>query len=390
MPTTINASTSAGLVSTADTSGILQLQTANTAALTIDGSQNVGIGTASPSFRLDVVGSSPRIRVSDASTGYAINQYSNTSGSLFVGVDDSAGGAFSQGGYTRVIYSTGSYPLTFSTSSTERMRIDSSGNVGIGTSSPGAKLDVNKGSAGTLANFTDGVNTNFQISTSGFVATAGPTAGSTSLAFQTGGTERARIDSSGNLLVGTTGTGFTNRIASVSSANSSWGLFSQATASSGTVFGIRAQYIAQAPNNTANYFFFADDNSLTRFYVASNGGIYNYSANNSNLSDRREKTNFAPAGDYLAKICAIPVQTFNYIDQNLEEDDGLTLGVVAQDVQAVAPELVTEANWGTPEEPKMRLSIYQTDLQYALMKCIQEQQAIIEQLTTRIVALESK
>jgi len=37
----------------------------------------------------------------------------------------------------------------------------------------------------------------------------------------------------------------------------------------------------------------------------------------------------------------------------------------------------------------MRLSIYQTDLQYALMKCIQEQQTLITQLTARITALES-
>jgi hypothetical protein len=56
MASTINASTSSGLVNTADTSGILQLQTANTAALTIDASQNVGIGTASPASKLDVSG----------------------------------------------------------------------------------------------------------------------------------------------------------------------------------------------------------------------------------------------------------------------------------------------------------------------------------------------
>jgi hypothetical protein len=63
------------------------------------------------------------------------------------------------------------------------------------------------------------------------------------------------------------------------------------------------------------------------------------------------------------------------------------LGVVAQDVQAVAPELVMESNWaGRDSEPKMRLSIYQTDLQYALMKCIQEQQAIIESLKARLDA----
>ena len=44
----INASTSTGLVNQADTSGILQLQTASTTAVTVDASQNVGIGTTSP------------------------------------------------------------------------------------------------------------------------------------------------------------------------------------------------------------------------------------------------------------------------------------------------------------------------------------------------------
>ena len=122
--------------------------------------------------------------------------------------------------------------------------------------------------------------------------------------------------------------------------------------------------------------------------MRSNGGIANYSANNVNLSDQREKTNIELASSYLDKICSIPVKTFNYIDQNIEEDNGLTLGVIAQDVQAVAPELVTESNWGTEEEPKERLSIYQTDLQYALMKCIQEQQALIIQLQADVAALK--
>jgi 2-polyprenyl-6-methoxyphenol hydroxylase-like FAD-dependent oxidoreductase len=62
--------------------------------------------------------------------------------------------------------------------------------------------------------------------------------------------------------------------------------------------------------------------------------------------------------------------------------------VVAQDVQAVAPELVMESNWGTEDNPKMRLSIYQTDLQYALMKCIQEQQAMINELKAEVAALK--
>ena len=52
MASIINANTSAGLISTGDTSGVLQLQTGGTAAVTIDASQNVGVGTVAPSTRL--------------------------------------------------------------------------------------------------------------------------------------------------------------------------------------------------------------------------------------------------------------------------------------------------------------------------------------------------
>lgn len=135
-------------------------------------------------------------------------------------------------------------------------------------------------------------------------------------------------------------------------------------------------------------FYWGEHNGTTRFYVAMNGGIGNYQANDTNLSDRREKKDFAPAKNYLETICQIPVQTFKYIDQL---DDEPTLGVVAQDVQAVAPELVNESNWAGPDqEEKVRLSIYQTDLQYALMKCIQELKAELDTAKQRIAALEGK
>jgi len=221
------------------------------------------------------------------------------------------------------------------------------------------------------------------------------------------GSERMRIDSSGNLLVGTTSTFSPGGVPTTSGFSTgtagNWALGIRNTTSASNPFGLAIQYPNVAPNSGSAQFIFCQDSSGTKFDVRSNGGIGNYSANNANLSDRREKLNFAPAKSYLQTICSIPVQTFNYIDQS-EDDPGLTLGVVAQDVQAVAPELVMESNWGTAEEPKMRLSIYQTDLQYALMKSIQELKAIndtqaetlsqqtetINALTARIEALENK
>jgi hypothetical protein len=266
------------------------------------------------------------------------------------------------------------------------MTLDASGNLGIGTSSPTRKLDV--ATAGTsyirASNTTDSVNMEMLASsTAGWVGTQT----NHSLIFQTNNTERARIDSSGNFRVGPASTyaSFNNGIVFGTSSTVAWTV--DVTASSGPVYCSYNRFSGQAPNNATSNFIACFDTGGDRMKVYSNGGIENYQGNNVNLSDRREKTNFSPARPYLDVICAIPVQTFNYIDQNLEEDAGLTLGVVAQDVQAVAPELVHESNWAPKdEEPRMRLSIYQTDLQYALMKCIQEQQAIIESLKARLDA----
>ena len=279
-------------------------------------------------------------------------------------------------------------PITF----TQAMTLDASSNLLTGglTSYPG-QADANSTANGAVA-----LNTKRELRWNSTNASiyGGSGGGDDNLYYHTGlshiwrvsGSEKARIDSSGNLLVGTT-SGSVN-IFLKDNANDI--VLDVANSSSSNCYGLRVRYSAVTPNTVGYYFYRGQDSSATRFEVYSNGGIANYSANNSNLSDRREKTNFAPATSYLDKICAIPVQTFNYIDQNLEEDGGLTLGVVAQDVQAVAPELVMESNWASKDaEPKMRLSIYQTDLQYALMKCIQEQQALITQLTARITALES-
>ena len=274
---------------------------------------------------------------------------------------------------------------------TQAMTLDASGNLGLGvTSISGFRADIlSTGTDAALRARSSNSSEVLRVESAGtssaqirFINTAVNntyiSADSGVLAFSTNGQERSRITSGGDLLVGTTAqpSGASSRQVVKYDTSDYVSYLWNANASP---YGVRVQHDTDV-NGTGNPFLICVGNATERASIRSNGGLANYSGNNVNLSDRREKTNFAPAKPYLDTICAIPVQTFNYIDQS-EDDPGLTLGVVAQDVQAVAPELVHESNWGTEDEPRVRLSVYQTDLQYALMKAIQE-------LTARVAQLE--
>jgi hypothetical protein len=253
---------------------------------------------------------------------------------------------------------------------------DASGNLGIGTNSPSATLHV------TNANLTSPLLVGSQtdsLSWGGFFVNGATSStggngiyGKTGASFYynvatglnhiwtTNGAEKMRIDSNGNLLVGVTSFG----------GGATIGLQINATSSSS---GAYAQLIKNSSGTEI-------------FQMRCNGGLANFSANDANLSDARTKTDIQNAGSYLAKICAIPVRTFKYKDQT---DDLLNLGCIAQEVEAIAPELVDPSGFGeTPEDGVPLKAIYQTDLQYALMKCIQELKAIVDAQGAEIAALK--
>jgi hypothetical protein len=385
--------------------GSLIFGTNNAEKMYLDSSGRLGIGNTTPANYQAIA--NQLVVGSTGSNGITVVSGTTGTGNLFF--SDGTNGTEGYRGVVQYDHSLDS--MSLATSALARVTLDAEGRVGIGTTTPVMFNTTGSSSARMLTLFSTSTNSGgrseFQIGTA--ATTSGDitglimfgcgasttttnataiiyselTASSTSVAYGAlvfgtangaAATERARIDSSGGFSSTTTAANYAYKATNSHASDP---------------YGVQIIYSAANPNGTGNSFLYCNDSAL-RAQIRSDGGLANYSANNVNLSDRREKTNFAPAKSYLDVICAIPVQTFNYIDQNMEDDGGLTLGVVAQDVQAVAPELVMESDWaGKDEEPKMRLSIYQTDLQYALMKCIQEQQALIIQLTARITALES-
>jgi len=112
----------------------LTIQSAGTTAMTVDTSQNVGIGTSSPAASLSIAKQTTTL--SGTGNTYGLYMYPTSSGLSYIDAITGSTGNTSLGFRT---YNNGTY---------NEMRIDSSGNVGIGITSPTAKLDVQSTTAG--------------------------------------------------------------------------------------------------------------------------------------------------------------------------------------------------------------------------------------------------
>jgi len=187
--------------------GSLKFQYGTSDGVVFDSSGKVGIGTTSPASLLHLESDTPVTTLRDTSaysagTGPYIQFQGLDSGStnrVFGQIYGLSNGSNSGelAFYTRNSGSTG-----------ERLRITSAGNVGIGTSSPSHKTEIVSSSDADLLQIQSTAsanNTLLRLGISGNDAIINGSGGSTgNLAFKTYGTERMRIDSSGNLLVGTT------------------------------------------------------------------------------------------------------------------------------------------------------------------------------------------
>jgi hypothetical protein len=293
-----------------------------TESMRIDSSGKVGIGL-SPATQLDVQAGTT------ASSSFGLRVAAGTNTSDYCARFNNAAGTFLAG-------------------------IDGSGNVGIGTSSPVASLDVVAGaddrllvtnsSGDTFLSSVNAANTAYnglalngsevklftnasermRIDSSGNVGIGTSSPSSAELTFGSAGSERARIDSSGNLLVGTTtaigaGSNTANNFTFSPASGYAW----LSVSDSGGVF-------VQRQNDNSVFTFLRAAATVGSISVTASATAYNTS------SDERLKENItdAPAGN----IDDIKVRSFDWKADGSHQD----YGMVAQELEAVAPYAVTK------------------------------------------------
>ena len=367
MASIINASNTGfgGLIETGDSSGQLQLQTAGTAALTIDSSQNVGVGTTSPTsfgantrgITLDGTGNYQHITWKVNGTVVA-DAYTNGASGFFFGTEVSA-------------------PLQFQTGGTERMRIDSSGNVGIGTTSITRayanynQLNINGTSGATIQLLRNGTEKGNIIADSDALYLQG----SAGMIFGVGstgaGTERMRIDSSGNVLVGTTN----------GSSTAGVGIKFNTDASGQVV-----QCVTSATTNggSTNYNYYSTGAAAYRFYVGAGGTVYATATTITGISDQRVKENIVDLDEGLDAVMALKPRKFDWKEGKGKDIKG-DRGFIAQEFETVFPDMIEE--WkDEPPEGEEPYKAVNANLIPTLVKAIQELKAELDELKAKVNA----
>jgi hypothetical protein len=276
------------------------------------------------------------------------------------------------------------------------MTLDASGNLGVGKTSPTARLSI--GDPGTGLDFTNAASGNFNI---GLLAGTGSALAyifqraNSDLLFGTNNTERARITSGGYFKASDNGT--------YGGSGVIFHEFNQTAAAQGvlTLYGKNASttaagmlYIETARNTTNNTYYaisyYNTGTAAYRFRVADSGDVTNTNGTYGTISDQKMKTDIVDAGSQWSDIKSLRFRKFKMKD----DPSGLVqLGVVAQEVELTSPGLVDEHQDRDAEGNDLGTTTKSVKTSVLLMKAavaLQEAMARIETLEAKIAALEAK
>jgi len=359
----------------------LEIYTADTEAMRIDSSGNVGIGTSSPAWG---------IQTGNFRGSASAPVFSGTSGDGFAFDYYNGPNPYPRHGSIAVIGAgTSTADMSFWTDSgsavEERMRIDASGNLlfsGATQNTTVLRMNTASGSdskqlslAGGGAD-SDGRGSRIRLFGNNHASLAGDADISTGnaagaqmdlrakshIALSTNSSERMRIDASGNLLVGTTDTTPYNNNANSTADNG-------IVAGAGLFAAARYQGSVGLFNRTGNdgeiLGFKRSGAAVGSISVTASATAYNTS------SDQRLKENIADADDAGSKIDAIQVRKFDWKVDGSHQD----YGMVAQELLEVAPEAVS----GDPDSDEM-MGVDYSKLVPMMLKEIQSLRARVAQL----------
>lgn len=358
-------------------------------AMRIDANGNIGIGTSSPNTKLEVVGA---VRATNSgSSGYFYRGYrSGTTSAWYV---------YDSGSEVQMTVEQAN-PLLFGTSNTERMRIDSSGNVGIGTTTPS---NFNAAADNLVVGTTSG-NHGITIAggTTGFSSlymADGTTGNQTyrgyieyrhaddAMAFGTAASERMRIDSVGNLRIGTTTTIYsTEKVSIDAGVSGGYG----ACISTSTTGGFAALLLRNNDGAAGSVqIYFLHQNTIVGS-ISTNAAQTFYNT----TSDYRLKENIVPMTGALATVSLLKPVTYKW-----KADGSSGQGFIAHELAEVVPDAVTgekdavETYIDKDGNEQTRIKAQGIDTSFlvaTLTAAIQELKAIVDIQAAEIAELKAK